>query len=257
MSISLGILGITGKLGRMTAFHAKKNSSFRSISGCGSPDSIWKGKDIGELFEDKSPLEICIEEDPEIIIQKSDILIDVSSFEATENHIQLAIQYKKPLVIGVTGHPYDIEKSLEKSAERIPIFFTPNFSPAIAICNEIGFLFSKFLQEHYKMELIETHHIHKKDRPSGTSLQLAKAFGQSPDSIESHRSETILAQHALTFRNSEEVLEITHKAFSRDVFALGALEAAFFLHKKPCGLYTMKDLVNPYETIHNKPCAVV
>ena len=257
MSISLGILGITGKLGRMTAFHAMKNSSFQSISGCGSPDSTWRGKDLCELFENQPPLGICIEGNPEDIIQKSDILIDVSSFEATETHIQLAIQYKKPLVIGVTGHPYNIEKSLEKDAERIPIFFTPNFSPAIAICKEIGHLFSKFLQEHYKMQLIETHHIHKKDRPSGTSLQLAKAFGQSPNSIESHRSETVLAQHELLFQNSEEVLEITHRAFSRDVFALGALQAVLFLHTKPCGLYSMKDLVNPYETIHNKPYTVV
>lgn len=252
MPISLGILGITGKLGRRIALHAKKQEKISSVLGCASNSSPWKGKDLSALFPDMDSLDILVEEDPLKVIANSDVIIDVSYFSATERNVQIAKEYKKPFVLGVTGYPYDIEKSLQKAALEIPIFYAANFSPGAALCNEIGVLFQEFLNRHYQGKIREVHHIHKKDSPSGTSLQLAKSFGINTKSIESERKETALAEHFLTFANEEESIEISHKVFSRDVYARGALEAAFFLLGKPAGFYTMKDQINPHEKVDSK-----
>lgn len=161
-----------------------------------------------------------------------DILIDVSSPEALAENLSA----KKPIVIGTTGHT---TFTLIESASKIfPIFYSPNFSLGIALMRKFtAELAHRFPSD---IDLIETHHLEKKDSPSGTALLLAKAAPNAK--IHSIRSGKVIGEHTLIFNNSEEKLTLSHEVHSRQAFARGAIAAAHFLVGKPPGLYSMDNL---------------
>lgn len=162
-----------------------------------------------------------------------DVLIDVSSAEALLENLSA----NKPMVIGTTGH-LDFTP-IEKAAQYLPVFYTPNFSLGIAILKKIA----REVATHFPsdIDLIETHHTQKKDVPSGTALALAQLLPHV--NIHSIRSGKIIGEHTLVFNNGQERLILSHEAFSRETFARGALAAAHFLVGKSPGLYTMDNLL--------------
>ncbi len=161
-----------------------------------------------------------------------DVLIDVSSHEALERNLSANI----PIVIGTTGH-LDFAP-IEKAAQKLPIFYAANFSLGAALLNQIA----NFVAKHFPadIDLIETHHVGKKDAPSGTALHLIKALKDAK--IHSIRSGSVIGEHTLIFNNTEEKLTLSHQVHSREAFARGALAAARFLLGKPPGLYGMDNL---------------
>ncbi len=171
---------------------------------------------------------------------QSDVVIDFTSREATKSHLAAAIKSKKPLVIGTTGHSEEEKQEIEGAAKLIPILYAPNFSLGVALCLEAVQRFNNALNCH--VEISETHHLHKKDAPSGTALRLAEVIKPKEVKIQSIREGEVVGEHVVVFECGHERIELKHTAHSRDAFAHGALRGAKFIVKQSPGLYSLKDL---------------
>ena len=229
MVLSLGIIGISGRMGQAVSKLISKDSSFVLIGGVRknpkeNSDSL--SKDILSLAK------------------KSDLLIDFSSPEALANVLKGAQKHKKPLLIGTTGYSKKQLSDIAKASQDIPILLSYNFSLGIALCQMLIKLSSDKLND-FSIEITETHHQNKKDKPSGTALMLAEDIfkkTKKETTINSIRSGDVIGKHVLSFFNNEEKIEISHEAFSREIFAKGALFCSKFLANKKAGLYSMADI---------------
>ena len=201
----------------------------------------------------------CILKDPELslawqlgsdscrdFLSKADVIIDFSTPYALQNNLTLAEKNNTPIVIGTTGLQKQEHENLEASALKIPVFWAPNFSLGIAALIHAIETLSPLLKKKFTPSISETHHVHKKDSPSGSALALALAtqtgYSILP-SIESIRLNEIVGEHTVIFSSEDEHLTLKHESLSRDVFALGALQAVKFLINKKPKLYSMKDLL--------------
>lgn len=199
--------------------------------------------------------EICLLGGPQIVAsftssypmqqgQEVDVYLDVSSSALLKKHLTLATQEKKPIVIGTTGN---IETSLLiNAAKSIPVFYAANFSIGMHLLSEAAQILAKIWPQETPLSLEEVHHIHKKDRPSGSALWLSEALSplrKSPLKITSIRKKEVIGEHTLCFESEEEILELKHTALSRKAFAKGALKAAAFLFTQLPGFYGMKELL--------------
>ena len=241
--ICLSLLGASGKMGKRILTMAANQPVYKIVMGT-SRQSL-KTPTLQKIAN----IDIRMTSSAELAILEADIAIDVSSKENTLNHLKYARKFSKPIVIGTTGHSLEMQKRIEETAQYIPIFYTPNFSPGIALLLQLVELASTF-RKSCCIDIVETHHIHKTDLPSGTALALAKATGKelaedmvnkrNPSQVCIHaiRSGEIIGEHKVLFEWGNEQIELTHKAHSRDVFAEGALAAAAFLIDKKPGLYS-------------------
>ena len=227
--MKLGISGITGKTGSVIFRLAQNDPSFTSI--------------IGFARSSFQSSEASCADSLDHLAMMSDVIIDFSSSAITLDLIRCARREKKPLVIGTTGLSDETQQMIAEAACDIPIIYSANFSLGVAVFFQAAALLSEKLHPHFQIKIKETHHIHKKDSPSGTALAIAKVTGHAP-SIESFRIADEIGRHQLIFSNSFEKIELTHQALSREVFAQGALFAAKTLVLKPRGLYSLKDLVD-------------
>jgi len=214
--ILIGIVGANGKLGRSNAGAVDRDIQ---IIGAG------RGDDLKELFG------------------KSDVVIDVSLPTNLPNTVKMACEKKRPLVVGTTGHDEENLKLMRQASEKIPLFYTPNFSIGVAAVAKAAALLKGMLDADISIE--ETHHVHKKDKPSGTALRLAEAVGT--DQIVSHRVGEVVGDHVIKFSLDEEEIILSHRALSRMIFAKGALRAAKFLVRQPAGFYSMDQLLHEDE----------
>ncbi len=229
--VRLGIIGALGKMGQQIfkAAHLEKKCTLASAF-------VRKGSPDHPLFEN----------DLEVVFQKSDVIIDFSSKELFDSLIEAALKYKKPLVIGTTGLLEKQQEKLRQAAMTIPIFFSANFSVGIALMEQMCSWVSAHLTDCH-IEMVETHHIHKKDQPSGTALSLASCCGQEGAvAIHSIRRDEVIGEHEVFFKTPQEVITIKHEALDRSVFAKGAIEAALFIQKQNKGLFTMKNLFGSF-----------
>lgn len=156
----------------------------------------------------------------------ADVILDVSTPEALEENLPKIVQAKKPLVIGSTGHNERQKKLIAEASQKIPLLYTSNFAPGIQLLKQ---LLPHLPPGNY--ELIDNHHAAKKDAPSGTALDLASLL-PTPPTHSSIRHGDTLGEHTLILHLPFERLEIKHTALSRDLFALGALQACKQLLKK-------------------------
>jgi 4-hydroxy-tetrahydrodipicolinate reductase len=247
MTIALSVLGATGKMGRRILQLAYKDPYFHIVGL--TPESLASLNDSKE--------QITLSSDPQSVLANCDVAIDFTSPEAARDHLEAAVLNKKALVIGTTGHPPEGKKAIEEAARTIPILFSPNFSFGIALCLEAVARLGKALFGACTIDIVETHHVSKKDRPSGTALAFANAIGNGKAVLEndsaqprekeeivihSVRSGEVVGEHILIFECGHERIELKHTAHSRDAFAQGALMGAKFLAKQPPGLYSLKDL---------------
>jgi 4-hydroxy-tetrahydrodipicolinate reductase len=164
----------------------------------------------------------------------ADVIIDFSAPAA----LAQSISFNKPLVIGTTGINHH---ELIAAAHHIPLVWAPNFSLGMAQCILLAHQLAATLTP-CTIQIVETHHIHKKDAPSGTALAIAQALGGNIP-IESHRVDDAIGTHTIIFTHHNERIELTHQALSREAFAMGALLAAKKIFNKPPGLYELKDLL--------------
>ena len=241
---NLFISGITGKVGKLLSSYALESNHFKLVGGSCSPDSNYYEKDIGTLLEiDETGIQISEKMSDDLC---ADVIIDFSSPKSSMKILQLAKTMKIPIVIGTTGFSEDDLKEIEIASTQIPVLFAPNTSSGIAILKNILNISKNLFSENYEFSISETHHIEKKDSPSGTALDLQRviisAYPEAKVAIKSHREGNNPGEHTVSISLENEIIELTHRAEERSIFALGALKGAEWLIERSAGLYSMSDI---------------
>jgi 4-hydroxy-tetrahydrodipicolinate reductase len=227
--------------------------------------SLLLGQDAGALFG--ASCGVAISADAEAALQGADVLIDFTRPEGTLRHLDICCGLGVNMVIGTTGFTGQQKAQLGVAAQRIGIVFAPNMSVGVNLVFKLLETASRVLSRGYDIEVIEAHHRHKVDAPSGTALGMgevvARTLGRDlaqcavygregvtgerdPSTIgfATVRGGDIVGDHTVLFAGTGERVEITHKASSRATFALGALRAARYLQSNPAGLYDMQDVLD-------------
>ena len=171
-----------------------------------------------------------------------DVCIDFSLAEGFERIVAFCEARGTPLVSGTTGLDDAQRAALDRAAERIPLLWASNFSLGVAVLTDLVRRASAALPA-WAVDIVESHHVHKKDAPSGTALTLGAATGRADLHYASLRAGDIVGEHTVQFTGLGERLELVHRATNRDLFARGALEAAARLVGRPAGRYTIADVV--------------
>ncbi len=197
------------------------------------------------------------------VAEKADVLIDFSLPQATKISLPVCAQRGLPCVVCTTGLDEEIKRSMQETAQETAVFYSANMSLGINLLIELVKRAQKTLPG-FDIEIIEKHHHNKLDAPSGTALALADAINdaaggryhymydrhemrqkRAPDEIGIHalRGGSIVGQHEVLFCGPDEVVTLAHGAYSRDVFANGAISAALFLKGREPGMYSMRDVI--------------
>jgi len=222
------------------------------------------GRDAGELHGIVSGIRIGA--DVEAALQGADVLIDFTRPEGTLYHLGICRRLGVSMVVGTTGLDTQQKAQLEQASQDIGIVFAPNMSVGVNLVLKLLETASRILSHGYDIEIIEAHHRHKVDAPSGTALGMGEAIARTlgrdlaqcavygregvtgerdPSTIgfATVRGGDIVGEHTVLYAGTGERVEITHKASSRATFAQGALRAARYLQGSPAGLYDMQDVL--------------
>lgn len=263
--IRVGITGCGGRMGRMLVAEVLGSIGLKLAGGSEAPGSSVLGRDIGELAG-SGPVGLVASADTGALFTAADVVIDFTSPAAAAAHAALAAQHGKALVLGTTGLDPAQTTAVTAAAKRTPIVWAPNMSPAVTLLQGLVQEAARRLGEDYDIEVLEMHHRHKVDAPSGTALALGRAAAEgraidlaarSQRARDGHtgprksgdigfatlRGGDVVGDHTVIFANAGERLELTHKASSRDTFANGALRAALWVAKQKPGIYDMQDVL--------------
>lgn len=194
-----------------------------------------------------------------------DCLIDFSHFSVVKAIVDFAVARSTPIVVATTGITQKDKQHMQEASCKIPLFYAANYSIGICMLKDLVKRAAVFLGDSFDIEIVEKHHNKKLDSPSGTALALADAVNsvnndkceyiydrhsrsakrsKNEIGISSVRGGNIIGDHDVIFAGENEVIEISHKAMSRDVFANGAIRAAVFLATQPTGLYNMDSMLS-------------
>ncbi|MGH8051696.1 MAG: 4-hydroxy-tetrahydrodipicolinate reductase [Arenimonas sp.] len=233
--IRLVIFGASGRMGRALLRISAADVRFDLVAGV-------TGQGATSTEDASCPLFAInqLERVPEF-----DAAIDFSQPEAFETILELCRQRKSALVSGTTGLAESQKQLMTQASKTIPVLWASNFSLGVAVLNDLVSRAARAL-EGWGVEITETHHVHKKDAPSGTALTLgqsAEQGGSLPPAYISHREGEVIGDHTVKFGGPGEFIELRHNALDRDIFVRGALEAAYRLREKSPGLYTFSELV--------------
>ncbi len=209
------------------------------------------GSSIIELAKKDTDLQVTggfdIDGNAEISIEACECLIEFTTPKATIEHLAFCEKLKKAIVIGTTGLSEAEKDKIEEASKNIPVVFSPNMSVGVNLLFKLVEEAAKVLGDEYEVNILEAHHAQKKDSPSGTAKEIARIVksvkGNVEVPIDSVREGEIVGEHTITFESDVDLLEITHSAKTRDIFARGALKAAKFVAGKSSGLFTMKDVL--------------
>ena len=263
--IRIGISGCGGRMGRMLVAEVASTPGCVLAGGVEGPNSRELGKDIGELAG-IGAIGLTASADLAALLKAADVVIEFSTPEASVAHAGLAAAAKKALVIGTTGLDDKANAALREAAKHAPILWAPNMSLGVNLMLGLAAQMARALSDEYDIEILEMHHRHKVDAPSGTALALGKAAAEGRGIDLAARSQRVRdgitgarkrgdigfatlrggdnpGEHRVIFAAEGEQLEMAHRATSRRVFARGAVKAAQWLAGKPPGLYGMKDVL--------------
>ncbi|MDP2138947.1 MAG: 4-hydroxy-tetrahydrodipicolinate reductase [Candidatus Didemnitutus sp.] len=208
---------------------------------------------------------VSAQDDLAAALDLGDVVVDFSSPKTTPHLLELAVKKRKPLVIGTTGHDATAKLKLLAQAAGVPTVWAGNFSVGVNLLFALTSRAARTLDDRFDVELVEMHHRHKQDAPSGTATRLlelimeARALGddalrhgrsgitgeRSPREIGVHavRGGDVVGEHSVIFAGPGERLELTHKASDRMIFARGALRAALWVVQQQPGVYDMQDVL--------------
>jgi len=261
---TIAIAGSSGRMGRALLEAVFQAPDVRLHAALDRPDSPFLGKDAGELVG--SPCGVLITDQVAQALAGADVLIDFTRPEGTTVHVEVCQRLKVAMVIGTTGLSAEQKHRIAEAAREIPIMLAPNMSVGVTLMLNLLQKAAQVLSEGYDIEIIEAHHRHKVDAPSGTALRMgeviAQALGRDLNRVAVYgregvtgerqpatigfatvRGGDIVGDHTALFAGTGERLEITHKASSRATFAVGALRAARFVAGKSSGLFDMRDVL--------------
>ncbi|MDH5485136.1 MAG: 4-hydroxy-tetrahydrodipicolinate reductase [Gammaproteobacteria bacterium] len=263
--LRIAVAGSCGRMGRTIIEACQQTDGCEFTVALERMDSTLIGADAGELAG-VGNLGVAVVGDVNTVLDQFDLLIDFTSVDSTLDHIEVCRENNKKLVIGTTGFSAAQKQIIEQAANDIAIMFAPNMSVGVNLCLKLLEMAASVLNDDYDVEIIEAHHRHKVDAPSGTALRMgevvAAALGRKledcavygregitgerdPQTIgfETIRAGDIVGDHTVMFAGIGERIEITHKASSRMTFAKGALRAANWLEDKNTGLFDMQDVL--------------
>ena len=208
------------------------------------------GKTVREVAQNDPEIQIAglcdLGDSIELAMKNCEVAIDFSQANSIDEIGRAASQHRKSLVIGTTGHSQQQRKTIEETAQSVPIVLASNFSVGVNVLFWLAQKATELLGSDFNPEIVETHHKMKKDAPSGTAKTLAellKAVRKSEIPIQSIREGDVVGEHTVILSGPAERLELTHHAASRDIFSLGALRAAKWIINRPPGLYSMRDVL--------------
>ncbi len=243
------LCGALGKMGRVLA----------SIIAARNDCEVIGGIDIGE-----GEASFPIVKTPAELSAKPDVIIDFSHPSTLPALLEYCLTNGVALVAATTGYNEEEIASIKSAAEQIPVFFTWNMSLGINLLVQLAKKATQILGGQFDIEIVEKHHNQKLDAPSGTALMLANAINEElsgsmnyvydrhsvrakrqPNEIGIHaiRGGTIVGEHDIIFAGRDEVITLSHSAASKEVFAVGAVNAAVYLSGKPAGIYDMQDMM--------------
>ncbi|MEI7999177.1 MAG: 4-hydroxy-tetrahydrodipicolinate reductase [Candidatus Omnitrophota bacterium] len=180
-------------------------------------------------------------------IKGAKVLIEFTTPEATIANLKACVKHKVNMVIGTTGLDKSQIAEIKKASKKIAIVYSSNMSVGVNLVFALIRRVAQVTNKSYDIRLTETHHIHKKDAPSGTAktmAELAEQFSKTKvQDIQSIREGEVIGDHTITFESDVDLISIRHNAKTRDIFAEGSLVAAKFLAKKKTGLFNMQDVL--------------
>lgn len=265
--LNVAMLGATGRMGRTIVPMLAADASGLRLSGAlaASGDTVL-GQDAG-VQAGTAPLAVAVTDQPARALEGADVAIDFSLADASLRHAAACRERNCPLVIGTTGHSDAQRAELVELARGLPIVLAPNMSLGVNVMFKLAELAARALAAaQYDAEIVEAHHRHKVDAPSGTALELGRAVAQGRgvdlDQVADYvrhgrtgarepgrigfsvvRGGDIVGDHRLVFAGPGEQFELVHHAGDRAGFARGALVAARWAVDRPPGLYSMFDVL--------------
>lgn len=264
--IRIAIAGAGGKMGRQLIQSVAQIDGVTLGAAFEREGSSLIGSDAGEL----AGIGVCgikVSDKLDQAKDKFDVLIDFTRPEGTLNHLAFCVENKKMMIIGTTGFNDAGKQAIADAAKKTSIVFAANFSVGVNLMLKLLEKATKIMGDYSDIEIIEAHHRHKVDAPSGTALAMGEAIadalncdlkdravycreghtGERPKGaigFATIRAGDIVGEHTAIFADIGERVEISHKASSRMTFANGAVRAALWLAKQPIGLYDMRDVLN-------------
>ncbi|WP_395684822.1 4-hydroxy-tetrahydrodipicolinate reductase [Aestuariivirga sp.] len=263
--MKLAIAGAAGRMGRVLTRIVNETPGTEVAGGLEPEGSPHVGADLGELAG-IGRLDVAISDDPLSLLTRIDGIIDFTVPAATLALAELAAQARIVHVIGTTGIDQAGEAKIKAAARHARIIKSGNMSLGVNLLASLVRQVAATLGEDYDIEIVEMHHRHKIDAPSGTALMLGEAAARGRG-VELHsravrtrdghtgaraagdigfatlRGGSVVGEHTVMFAGETERIELTHKASSRDMFARGAVRAALWGKDKPPGLYSMADVL--------------
>lgn len=254
--LNIILSGCSGKMGRVISEMVEKNDDYTIVAGVDLYSNDKANYPIYPTFN------LCQAD--------ADVIIDFSRPNTLDALYDFAKSKHIPVVIATTGYTNEQIDKIQSLSDFIPVFRSGNMSLGINLMLDLLKTSTKILGDDYDIEILEKHHNQKVDAPSGTALMLADAINQAADNkyeyiydrhsssqkrdkkeigMHAIRGGTIVGEHTVIFAGRDEFFEITHKAQSRELFAIGALRAAEFLPSKPCGMYNMSDVIAKDRTV--------
>ncbi|MGB2832871.1 MAG: 4-hydroxy-tetrahydrodipicolinate reductase [Methylotenera sp.] len=262
--LKIVIAGCSGRMGHVLLECVFADTELVLHGALDRADNPQLGRDAGELFGKLSNVKITgsIED----ALKNADVLVDFTRPEASMHYLAACQKANVKMVIGTTGFSAEEKATIAKAAEKIGIVFAPNMSVGVTLLINLVEQAAKVLSEGYDIEVVEMHHRHKVDAPSGTALRLGEAAAHgigkalkdcavyAREGVTGEREAgtigfatlrggDVVGDHTVVLAGVGERVELTHKASSRATFALGALRAAKFLAHKKTGLYDMQDVL--------------
>ena len=253
--INLAISGCMGRMGQQLIKSSKNNKNFKLTVLTENRLIKKKVYGIKPVFNSENSF------------KKADLIIDFTTPKCTLEILKIAVKLKKKVVIGTTGFSKNQEKLIQNYSKKISILKAGNMSLGVNLLMYLTEIASKSLSDKYLSKVLEIHHRHKKDYPSGTALMLGKGIADGKNknlynligkkflnkkffpygkkiNFNSIRKGEIIGEHEVKFSSGKEIITLNHEAFDRALYSDGALTASKWLMKKKPGLYSMRDLLN-------------
>jgi len=253
--INLAITGCLGRMGQQLIESSKSNNNFKIVA-------LTESKIINKKISG-----IKLDINTNEALKKADVIIDFTIPKCTLEILKIASKLKKRIVIGTTGFTQNEERTIKKYAKKIPILKAGNMSLGVNLLMYLTEIVSGSLGDNYLSKVLEVHHKHKKDHPSGTALMLGKGIANGKNknlynligkkflnkksfpfgkkiNFNSIRKGEVIGEHEISFSSGKEIIKLNHEAFDRALYSDGALSAAKWLSNKRAGLYSMRDLLN-------------
>lgn len=262
---NVAVVGAAGRMGKTLVAALHQTEGVKLTVAVDRPDSSLIGADAGELAG-IGKVGVSLESDLSAHMADFDVVIDFTAPDYTLENVGLCREHGKGIVIGTTGLSDAQKEALKASAETIPVVFAPNMGVGVNLVFKLLEIAAKVLGDDVDIEVIEAHHRHKVDAPSGTALRMGEVIAETLGrdlktctvygregqtgardrntiGFATVRAGDIVGEHTVMFAGEGERVEITHKASSRMTFACGAVRASAWLADKKHGLFDMQDVL--------------